>query len=46
MRFFEPPVAALYEGKQRLFLGITFGKTEVFRPYGSFAAPVGGFRIL
>ena len=35
---------ALFGGKQRPFLGIIFGITEVFGPDGSFAAPA-RFRI-
>ena len=44
-RLFEPPVVAPFEGKQRPFLGIIFGITEVFGPDDSFAAP-GEFRIV
>ena len=45
MRLFEPPVVAPFGGKQRSFLSIIFGITEVFGPDGSFAAPA-GFRIV
>ena len=41
MRLSEPPVMAPFGGKQRPFLGIVIGITEVFGPDGSFAAPVG-----
>ena len=44
MRLFEPPVVALLGGKQRSFLGIIFGITEVFGSDSNFAAPA-GFRI-
>ena len=40
MRLFEPPVVALFRGKQRPFLGFLFGITDNFGPDGSFAAPV------
>ena len=45
MRLFEPPVVAYFGSKQRPFLGIIFGITEIFGPEGSFAAPA-GFRIV
>ena len=41
MCHFKLPVAAPFGGKQRSFLGIIFGITEVFGPDGSFAAPAG-----
>ena len=41
MRLFVPSVVAPFVGKQRSFLGIIFGITEVFGPDGSFAAPAG-----
>ena len=41
MRLFESSVVAPFGGKQRPFLGIIFGITEVFGPGGSFAAPSG-----
>ena len=41
MRLLEPSAVAPSGGKQRFFLGIIFGITEISGPDGSFAAPAG-----